>query len=204
MFESSHIALSAQKDDGQDRIQILRDGDKLIIAIADGAGGQSGGAEAAELAIKLISQRAASLATQNDCEKLLVEVDKIISADRGAGETTAVVVVVSASGVIGASVGDSGAWILNSEGIDELTRGQARRPFLGSGGTFAVGFTRNELDGTLLVATDGLLKYTSREAIASIVEKSKFNDAPAALVDLVRYTSGNLPDDAAIGLCHFI
>jgi serine/threonine protein phosphatase PrpC len=203
MLESSHIALSAQ-DDGQDRIQILRDDDKVIIAIADGAGGRSGGAEAAELAMKLISQHAPLLATQTDCEKLLVEIDRAISADKIAGETTAIVIVVSASGVIGASVGDSGAWIISRAGIDELTRSQTRKPFLGAGVAIVTGFARNAFNGTLLVATDGLLKYTSREAIASVVEESNFNETPAALVKLVRYASGNLPDDVAIGLCRSI
>jgi PPM family protein phosphatase len=204
MFESSHIALSAQKDNGQDRIQILRDGDKLIIAIADGAGGRSGGAEAAEMATNLMSQRAWALASQKDCENLLTEIDLKISDDKVAGETTAIIVVVSPKGVFGASVGDSGAWILSGTNIDNLTQNQIRKPCLGTGGASAVGFFRSALKGTLLVATDGLLKYTSREMIAGVICERSLSDATVALVQLVRYSSGNLPDDVTIGLCRTI
>jgi PPM family protein phosphatase len=200
MFKSNFITQSAQGS-GQDRIQILRFDDRIILAVADGAGGRSGGAEAADITINLISQRADSLISQKHCGQLLNEIDIAISSDQIAGETTAVVVVVSPKTIFGASVGDSGAWILKGTGIDDLTRSQIRKPFLGSGVATSIGFSRDALHGTLLVATDGLLKYTGRETICATVEKTKFDDVTAALIGLVRYPSGDLPDDVTIGLC---
>jgi hypothetical protein len=199
MFESNYIVAAADSG-GQDRITVQADGRRLIFAVADGAGGRSGGAEAAELVIKLTCERMGSLASAEDCEKLLGEIDRMVSSDKIAGETTAVVVVVSPKMIFGASVGDSGAWVVNGSNVDELTQRQIRKPFVGTGG-FPIGFTREALQGTLLVATDGLLKYTSREAIAAAVEKLNLRELPEALVKLVRYPSGNLPDDIAIGLC---
>jgi serine/threonine protein phosphatase PrpC len=203
MLQSSFIAVSAQGG-GQDRIQLVRLDGGVIFALADGAGGRSGGAEAADLATQLILKSADLLTTQEHCECLLRTIDGAISADRIAGETTAIVAVVKTEKVFGASVGDSGTWVLNGSNIDDLTVNQVRKPFLGSGAAMPVGFSRDRLYGTLLIATDGLLKYTSREAIAGVVEKSDLNEAPEALVNLVRYTSGNLPDDVAIALCRSI
>ena len=198
-MEYCNIVLAADGG-GQDRLQVLRRGEQLIVAIADGAGGRSGGAEAAELAVELIAKGAHELETQADCEELLRKADTAISTNANCGETTAVVAVASETGIYGASVGDSGVWILNGTSIDELTKFQQRKPFLGNGG-LAVGFRREEWGGTLLVATDGLLKYTSWEAIASIAAQQDLRELPAALVGLVRYPSGNLPDDIAIAVC---
>jgi len=200
MFESNYIAFAANSS-GQDRIVVQSDGERLIFALADGAGGRSGGAEAADLAIRLTCEYIGSLVTPEDCAKLLREIDRVVSIDRIAGETTAVIVVVSSKMVFGASVGDSGVWILNGSSVDELSQHQVRKPFIGTGESFPVGFMRDALKGTLLVATDGLLKYTSREAIAAAVERLNLRELPETLVKLVRYPSGNLPDDIAIGLC---
>jgi serine/threonine protein phosphatase PrpC len=200
MLQSNQIVL-AVGDKGQDRIDVLHDGNRLILVVADGAGGRSGGTEAAELVIQLARESVSALLSPKDCEQLLVEIDGAVSTDKIAGETTAVIVVVGPNNIFGASVGDSGAWILNDGRIDELSQAQIRKPFVGTGGSIPVGFSRGKLTGTLLVATDGLLKYTSRETIALTVEKSNLNELPEALVKLVRYASGNLPDDIAIGVC---
>ena len=200
MFEHNHIVCAAEGG-GQDRVKTMDHGGRIVVALVDGAGGRSGGAEAADMALGLMIRQAPSLASQSDCENLLRAVDAAIASDKIAGETTAVSVVISANAVVGASVGDSGAWILDGAGIDDLTRHQARKPFLGTNGVCPAGFARSALRGTLLVATDGLLKYTSRELIAGVVQNTAIAELPAALVKLVRYPSGALPDDVAIGLC---
>jgi serine/threonine protein phosphatase PrpC len=200
MFQSRSISQPAQGI-GQDRLRLQHVGNKVVFGIADGAGGCSGGAEAADLAIDLLFRQTDSLTSQEQCVKKLAQIDHMISSDPHAGETTAVLVVVGPTGVFGASVGDSGALILGDGGIDDLTRNQTGKPFLGTGAAVPVGFTRGALAGTLIMATDGLFKYTSPEFIRAAVEKSGFDDAPVALVNLVRYASGNLPDDVAICLC---
>jgi len=200
MFQIAQIVQAAQGT-GQDRLAILRDGEKVIVLIADGAGGRSGGSEAAELAIRLMSGRAMSLTSAADCERLLRDVDRAVAIDTAAGETTATLVVVNPTNLFGASVGDSGAWIVGSATIDELTGNQVPKPFLGTGASMPVSFARSACSGTLLVATDGLLKYSSREMIANAVGKESLDEALVLLVGLVRYPSGALPDDLAIVLC---
>jgi serine/threonine protein phosphatase PrpC len=203
MFQTSQIIQPAEGS-GQDRLVVLRTESRVIIAIADGAGGRSGGAEAADLAAKLIGERAETLSTQADCERLLTELDGTVASNNAAGETTAVVAIVSSAGIVGASVGDSGAWLVSATGIDDLTKNQIRKPFIGTRAAIPIGFTRAGLDGTLLVATDGLLKYTSREKITVTIQQSDFDTTPAALVSLVRYVSGALPDDVTCAICRLI
>jgi serine/threonine protein phosphatase PrpC len=199
-FEIAHT-LEAADGHGEDRLLIADIGSRTVVAVADGAGGRSGAAAAAQMAVNFVKAHAAQLESRADCERLLSQMDHSIMADRDAGETTAVVVVLGPAGIVGASVGDSGAWIVSTGGIDDLTAAQARKPFVGVGTTVPVGFQRKSLRGTLLVATDGLLKYASRETIASTVERSDLHDTPAALVSLVRYASGALPDDVGIVVC---
>jgi len=68
------------------------------------------------------------------------EMDKEIEADAFAGETTAVVAMVSPQEIVGASVGDSEAWVIGSQGYQRLTQGQMRKPVLGSGAAMPVAF----------------------------------------------------------------
>jgi PPM family protein phosphatase len=185
----------------QDRLLILPAGDRMIFAVADGAGGISGGAEAAELAIKVITLEAATLTSRDECMQMIEDIDQAILGDEAAGETTCAIAVVGPDGIFGASVGDSGIWILGETEMDNLTQGQSVKPFLGSGAAVPAGFERAQWDGTLLIATDGLLKYTSREMISTAVTHEPFEKLPEALLRLVRYPSGTLPDDVAIGLC---
>lgn len=66
-------------------------------------------------------------------------------------------------------------------------------------GGAAVSFVRPRHSvGTLLLATDGLVKYTSAELICDIIRATPFADAPRALIEAVRYPSGRLPDDVAV------
>jgi serine/threonine protein phosphatase PrpC len=116
------------------------------------------------------------------------------------GQTTAVVVVLRADRVFGASVGDSGAWWITTEGLDDLTEPQHRKPLLGSGMAQPVGFDRRVGDGTLLVATDGLLKYSSPANICTTARGPLLSDAVDQLLSSVRLRSGTFPDDVALAL----
>ena len=117
------------------------------------------------------------------------------------GQSTAVILSVTASGLIGASVGDSGAWMIAGSSILDLTDGQARKPLVGDGcNPFRV--TAPPLgDRTLLVASDGLLRYAKPQHIAHIANGTDLAVATRALADLVRLPSGDLQDDVSIVLC---
>jgi serine/threonine protein phosphatase PrpC len=183
----------------QDRAGSFWSGPNLILVLADGAGGLSGGAKAAEFVVENTKSRVNSTMVSSDqlCT-FLIALDREMSVSGTMGETTCVIVILSEAGVIGASVGDSGALIFSKGGVDNLTRNQIRKPLLGSGQAAPVGFNRTLLDGVLLIASDGLLKYTSQEKIAAVIAATSFADTTKKLIDLVRYQSGTLPDDVSV------
>ena len=183
----------------QDRAECFWCGSNLVLVVADGAGGMSGGAEAAQFIVEGVKKRIGSVALNpQGLTELLISLDREMSAIGAFGESTCVVVVLSESGVMGTSVGDSGAFIFSKNGLDNLTANQVRKPFVGSGRAMPVSFTRRSLEGTLLLASDGLLKYTSQEKIAATILAADLNSAAIKLIELVRYQSGALPDDVSV------
>jgi serine/threonine protein phosphatase PrpC len=115
------------------------------------------------------------------------------------GESTAVIVVVSANGLFGANVGDSAAWLFKGDYKEELTR--VRKPYLGTGVVGPHQFAQQFDPGTLVVASDGLWKYTGLELIEQKVRTTKPEQLAAELAELVRLRSGTFPDDISIATC---
>ena len=74
---------------------------------------------------------------------------------------------------------------------------QIRKPLLGSGKAVPVAFETVLGDATLLLATDGLLKYARRDRIAAPARSLHLKIAVQGLTDLPRLRSGALPDDVA-------
>jgi serine/threonine protein phosphatase PrpC len=165
-----------------------------VFVVADGAGGTGGGAAAAEAVIAAVG--ASVIGDALGWVELLARVDREMKL----GETTAVVCSVVGDTIVGASVGDSGAWRIEDGAIDDLTHAQRRKPLLGSGRAVVVPFTARLGSATLLLASDGLLKYASAERIAACVGGVDLDAVARDLVDLVRLRSGALPDDIAIVL----
>jgi PPM family protein phosphatase len=182
----------------QDAAFILEIGSSILLTVADGAGGQSHGREAAERAIQNITYQARQLSLRDpaECRRALGLVDQSV-AETG-GECTGVLVYASEGQLTGASVGDSEAWLVQDDRFLRLTSYQHRRPFLGSGVAIPVPFGPVPFEGTLLVATDGLVKYVSPESIIQILKEHDLPEAAKRLVELVRDGSGNLPDDATV------
>jgi serine/threonine protein phosphatase PrpC len=119
----------------------------------------------------------------------------------GVGESTGVVVAWSAHGIVGASVGDSKAWLVEDDDIKDLTRDQVRKPLLGSGEAQPVGFTHPPSRGLLLVCTDGFCNYVRREKLLREILWIDFSVLPRTLVEMVRLPSGGLWDDIGIVAC---
>lgn len=175
----------------------------MVIVVADGAGGMGGGGRASDLAVKTVLDAVAAgsldgLSSQA-CAALLRTADALVTEEREAGETTMVLVVVTAEGrVVGASCGDSGALIVTEGRLDDVTDGQGRWR-LGSGHAEPVGFERPALRGTLLVATDGLLAYVRPDTPIGLVERHDAVDAAAAaLAQAAKLPRGGLQDDLAL------
>jgi serine/threonine protein phosphatase PrpC len=185
------------RDAGQDRAGVREVGDSVVIALADGAGGTGGGSQAAQAVVDAVF---AAVAQGPAWASLLADLDR--DAMRlGGGQTTAIILSVTRTGVVGAAVGDSGAWIIRDTGIEDLTAGQFRKPLVGAGCVpFAVR-GRSLEGGTLLVASDGLIKYASQATIARVASGADLALAARSLVDLVRLRSGELQDDVSVVLC---
>ena len=185
--------------ENQDRADIIDDGDRIVLCVADGAGGLSGGAEAAGMAVEFVRTHAAELNDGDSCVTVLRQMDEAIVQDLVAGETTCAVAIVSTGQVLGASVGDSSVWLINDSGFVDLSRGQQRKPFIGSGGAWPMPFIhRLDAGQILLLATDGLVKYTSSERIIAACRDHPSETATQRLIELVRYPSGALPDDVTV------
>lgn len=177
-----------------------RAGGRILIVVADGAGGTGGGALAADAVCD--AAIAAFRGTAADSwDRHLARIDAELSRTRHGGLSTAVVVEIANGHLAGASVGDSAAWLLTSEGVLDLTAQQVRKPLMGSASAKPVTFGPQPLHGRLLVGTDGLFKYATRAQIAAAASVTDTELAAAALVNAVRMPDGRLQDDVAVVIC---
>jgi serine/threonine protein phosphatase PrpC len=184
---------------GEDRVHVEQCGSQTVAIVADGAGGMGGGAVAAEMACSLAAQAMRKGAGSAEAwAQCLLEIDRALERGGSGGQCTAVVVEVSDNCIIGSSVGDSGAWLLTGRSILDLTEAQHRNPLLGSGEALPVGFGPIELSGRLLIASDGLFKYATRQDIVQRAIGVSLSDAVERLIAGLRLRSGALQDDVGI------
>ena len=185
----------------EDRIAVRRTLGGLIVAVADGAGGVGGGAAAAQSLCEIVTDVSPDARrTPLDWVAAIQKADRAMMTSAAGGLTTAVVLETSGTTAFGASVGDSGAWIIGSKGIVDLTQHQFRKPLVGNGEAYPVPFGPVEVQGRLLVATDGLLKYAARAELTKRALDGALDHAVRTLVDAVRLRSGGLQDDVAVAL----
>ncbi|MGE0490550.1 MAG: SpoIIE family protein phosphatase [Vulcanimicrobiota bacterium] len=171
----------------QDRVVVMPD----TVILADGAGGVAGGEEAAQFFVDFM------VAKPSPLWDAFLEVDRRLAADRICGDTTGLVVNLDEHELSGVSVGDSEAWLVTADTTFVLTEHQRRKPLLGSGEAMPMPFRCPLQPGQLLVASDGLFRYTSQEKIRAALAEP---DPLEALVALVRLPGGSLQDDVAIAL----
>jgi serine/threonine protein phosphatase PrpC len=183
---------------GQDRAMAVPTPSGYLVAVADGAGGTGDGAAAAEHLITGLA-KLAGVAASTDWFEALLELDDELLARRSGSQTTGVVAYVSAGRIVGASVGDSSAWLISPAGeMTDLTAHQRRRPLLGSGDALPLIFEA-ELGGCRLVlGSDGLFKYATAERICSLAMQGSVAEAADALASCVRLPSGAFQDDVAV------
>ncbi|MGH8217670.1 MAG: PP2C family serine/threonine-protein phosphatase [Steroidobacteraceae bacterium] len=177
----------------EDRVLVERRGQRTLAIVCDGAGNGGRGGLAAELAVAEL----AGVWREGfvDWVRALLAVDQLLKREAHGGETTCVVVDISDDGQFrGASVGDSGAWMLcAARTVRDLTANQDRSR-LGSGRAGAKLF-KGQLIGRLMLATDGLLKYTRTADIHTSAARGV-----GALIDSVRLKNGALQDGVAVVL----
>ena len=197
---SATFASGARCDD---HVGIVRRDDGVVLLLADGAGNNSDGGSAAEWFVARLSELAASAKRIPSADLLAQwaqELDAEWFATGRRGESTLVMASLADGKVQGASVGDSGAWLVHSGFHHELTAEQRRRPLLGQNRASVVPFGPVPFHGVVLLASDGLLKYAPESQIRQLATDSNISVAAAKLVDVVRLASGALNDDVSIVL----
>ncbi len=194
-FAIAHAVVGHDKMAGEDRVAVALADGRILIALADGAGGTGGGAAAADMVVRQID----NVGPDFDPVRLLGEADHLIS--RHGGQSTGIILSLSIGGVSGASVGDSEVWLIRDSDDVALTAFQERKPLLGTGNATPRVFVTPPLKGTLVIATDGLFKYAPRQHLLTILRSDDLHSIPQRAVDLARLPSGDLQDDIAIVVC---
>lgn len=195
-FETAQVVV-AYRERCEDRIDVLADGDRTLIVVADGAGGTGSGYLAAETVVRETRANYREIHNSTGWSRFLSQLDVRIQS----GEATAVIVDIRPDRILGASVGDSCAWVVDGPNTTDLTRTQARKPLLGSHMAKPAPFWHGPLNGLLLVGSDGFFSYAKRDQITRLIARTDFWALPRACVDMVRLPSGKLWDDTAIVAC---
>jgi PPM family protein phosphatase len=193
-------ATASFRQNPDDRVLVVPVGPDWIVCVADGTGGRSGGAQAADMFVASVRQAVDERINLTDSAawiSLLHVIDEEIRRDPSAGETTGIAIAVTGTSIVGASVGDSRAWLF-SDGAAELTANQHRKPRLGSGHSRPESFTAAP-HGILVAGTDGLFDHVGIDEIRAVATQS-FDRAADAVAQLPRGRSGTLPDDVAVAI----
>ncbi len=190
------IVVEAAGSTGQDRAAILDFAGGKLLVVADGAGGTSGGAEAAQAVVDRVG--ALQHVPDGEWAGLLGHLDAELCAMPQCGETTAVLAFMTGATIVGASVGDCGAWMLAFGEWLDLLEGQRRKPLLGSGSAVPVGFGPYPMGDRVILGTDGLFKYVDSKRIGELASLDPFDLALEKLLAAARLASCRLQDDVAI------
>ena len=141
-------------DTSHDRLSVLRDAHRTLIALADGADSSQAAQAAAARTVGELGRcfRNGTLPEDpRDWVMMLEAIDLVVLGDRDAGETSALVMLVHEDVVVGASVGDSLAYIVSRGGQAKMiTTRQRRQTRIGTGLADPVGFGPTPLDGRLI------------------------------------------------------
>ena len=181
------------------------DASSLTCALADGQGGRSGGAEAAQIAAGECLRAAStfpvsSLLDEATWYPIVNASDEAVCEDDDAGYTTLVGLCVSAGTVCGASCGDSGALLLGGGRERLLTEHQHKDPPVGSSAARPVAFSARLGPGwQLLIVSDGVWKGIGWDGIARLARAYGGESLIAALRRAALEENGStLGDDFSV------
>jgi len=194
-------AAASSGEKTEDRTLVTRACDGWLVCVADGTGGGSGAALAAEMFVsgvrRAVEERGLEIREPDAFVSLLEDLDHEIKRHPIASETTGIALAITPTSIVGASVGDSRAWLFTADGAVELTADQVRKPRLGSGGALPRWFATTA-KGTLVVGTDGLFDNAAIADIAAIARAGLAAAAADALIGHLRGRFRALPDDVAV------
>jgi serine/threonine protein phosphatase PrpC len=159
-------------DTGHDRLAILRAEDRTLIALADGkSAGPASRTAAAHTVDELARCFRSGIFPDNsrDWEMVLEAIDQVVFRDPIAGETSALVMLVHEDAVVGASVGDSLAYIVRPQGEPRLlTVHRPSAPGIGTGLARPIGFGPVVLDGKLITRRAARIGARSRSSTIAV------------------------------------
>lgn len=172
------------EDSSHDRLSVLRDGHRTLIALADGADSSREAQVAAACAVDELARcfRNGTLPEEpRDWVMILETIDRVVLSDRDAGETSALVMLVQRGVVVGASVGDSLAYLVPELGEPcLLTRRRRALPRMGTGIARPLGFGPVQIQGKLI--TRRAARFESEELPEGIAGlRPAFANAGSAL-----------------------
>jgi PPM family protein phosphatase len=195
----------AGNEDAVDACQHSQDSGLWLCCLADGQGGQAGGARAAQAAVQsaltaALAQSPRSLLKPKTCEGIVRAADDAVYTDPEAGFTTLVVLAMRDRLVCGASCGDSAAVLLQDEQPVVLTEAQLPNPPLGSRMARATSFSVElEPPWQICAVSDGVWKYTGWERIIALMHRKGGRDLADALrAAVIKPGILALPDDFSI------
>jgi len=166
-------ATASYRENTEDRAMVLPVQAGWIVCIADGTGGISGGAAAAELFITGVRRAALQsrfdLADPATWATLVEALDDEIAAEPHAGETTGIALAITSGLVVGASCGDSRAWLSTRTGWQDLTSRQSRRP------TTSPWWWDGSIDATPSLLRQSTLESVQRDLQLRISGSHSFN-----------------------------
>ena len=177
-----------------------------LCLLADGQGGQSGGAEASRVACRVgmeVSVRfpIQELRNPDSWLAILSEADHSVAANPGAGYTTLVGFVITGDFVAGASCGDSAVMMITGgEAARDLTRGQRKNPPVGSGVADFVPFSAGlAWPWSVLAMSDGVWKPILWDRLVEAAGGLRGESLLERLKGLARSPrSGRFPDDFTV------
>ena len=169
-------------DTSHDRLSVLRDAHRTLIALADGADSREAAQTAAARTVNELARCFRNGALPEDPRgwvMLLEGIDHAVLGDPDAGETSALVMLVQQGVVVGASVGDSLAYVVRPAARARLlSTGERKGPRIGTGLAAPLGFGPAELDGKLI--TRRAARFDARE-LPSAIAVGRPSDAGASL-----------------------
>ena len=205
----SEIGSHNENEDALEVVAHNSDSSLMICALADGQGGQHGGAAAAKCAVSSCLTKAQSISPRDllnpfTWEEIGEYVDQNVLNVSEAGFTTFIGMCVTDSFVVGASCGDSAIALLIDEKFLILTQGQHKNPPIGSSGARLTPFSAM-LGGNwkLLVMSDGVWKFTDWNSIIQTVKSESGENLISNLRNQVISRTKEMIDDFSIILIEF-
>jgi len=191
------IASPKAADRCDDRAAAARDGQGILLVLADGATGVGFGGQAADAFVETIM----SAPGQMGLPDRFALADRVIRDRDIDGDTTGIAILRTEDGISGCSAGDSEAWAFPDGGAPfELTVEQAKRPRIGNGASPTPFALLSPSGGVIVVASDGFWRWADHDSVARLVSRSTVEDLPEALLlDLVE-RFGTPDDDVTIAV----